>query len=280
MDVIKHKRLVLVFIFIFSISCSKTKIAYNFADYFLLSWFESYFELSEPQRLDLEEKIERFFVWHRKSELPKIVLFLEEFKIRYVDGVDKKDMEWITYESKFFWERILNYAEEDIVSFLLTVDDKQILEAKEKLLKKEDDRLVKQSKMILEELRKDILDRIYDILDDWLGDLETSQKEQIATWFRPDSYWVAIKLRNREKFQNDLIDLLKSKEMLKENIRSWISDPESHWTDEFKTAMEGKKQEWETFTLKIDSITLPRQRKHVIGKIDEYIVDFKELAKV
>jgi len=279
-DVIKHKRLVLVFIFIFSISCSKTKIAYNFADYFLLSWFESYFELSEPQRLDLEEKIERFFVWHRKSELPKIVLFLEEFKIRYVDGVDKKDMEWITYESKFFWERILNYAEEDIVSFLLTVDDKQILEAKEKLLKKEDDRLVKQSKMILEELRKDILDRIYDILDDWLGDLETSQKEQIATWFRPDSYWVAIKLRNREKFQNDLIDLLKSKEMLKENIRSWISDPESHWTDEFKTAMEGKKQEWETFTLKIDSITLPRQRKHVIGKIDEYIVDFKELAKV
>ena len=280
MDVIKHKRLVLVFIFIFSISCSKTKIAYNFADYFLLSWFESYFELSEPQRLDLEEKIERFFVWHRKSELPKIVLFLEEFKIRYVDGVDKKDMEWITYESKFFWERILNYAEEDIVSFLLTVDDKQILEAKEKLLKKEDDRLVKQSKMILEELRKDILDRIYDILDDWLGDLETSQKEQIATWFRPDSYWVAIKLRNREKFQNDLIDLLKSKEMLKENIRSWISDPESHWTDEFKTAMEGKKQEWETFTLKIESITLPRQRKHVIGKIDEYIVDFKELAKV
>ena len=108
MDVTRYKRLVFAFVLFFTVSCSKTKIAYNFADYFLLSWFESYFELTEPQRLDLEEKIEKFFVWYRKSELPKVVLFLEEFKVRCIDEIDKKDMERITYESKFFWERILN----------------------------------------------------------------------------------------------------------------------------------------------------------------------------
>ena len=62
--------------------------------------------------------MEKFFLWHRKSELPKIVLFLEEFKARYGDGIDKKDINWIASESKLFWKRILDYTEEDIASFL------------------------------------------------------------------------------------------------------------------------------------------------------------------
>ena len=148
------------------------------------------------------------------------------------------------------------------------------------MLKKEDDWLVKQSKMTSGELRENNLDRTYEFLDEWLGGLEPSQKEQIATWIQPDPYWVAIKLRNREKFQNDLIDLLKSKELLKEDIHSWISNPEFHWTKEFKATIFVKKKEWEKITLGIDSITLPRQRKQVINKINEFIDDFKDLASI
>ena len=113
-----------------------------------------------------------------------------------------------------------------------------------------------------------------------VGESGTQPKKKIATWIQPDSYWIAVKLRNREKFQNDLIDLLGSKETLKENIHSWMSDPESHWTDEYKTNIEGKIREWEAITLRIDSITLPRQRKHVIEKIDGFVADFKDLAGI
>ena len=254
------------------------KIAYNFADVLVLNWFESYFDFRESQRLDLEKKVERFFEWHRKSELPKVVVFLEEFKARYKDGLDQDDLNWVTPESKLLWKRILSYAEDDIASFLLTIDESQILEVNEEFHEKEDDSLIEQSKMSLEELREDILDRTYKALDNWLGDLKPNQKKQIATWIQPDPYWIAVKLRNREKFQNDLIDLLASKETLKENIHSWMFDPESHWTHEYKTNIEGKIREWETITLRIDSITLPRQRKHAIEKIDGFIVDFKDLA--
>ena len=109
-EVTSHRRLVFVLVLFFSISCSKTKILYNYADLLLLDRFKSYLELSELQRLDLKKKVEKFFVWHRKSELPKIVLFLEEFKVRYGDELDQKDINWIASESKFFWKRILNYA--------------------------------------------------------------------------------------------------------------------------------------------------------------------------
>jgi len=246
----------------------------------VFNWFESYFDFRESQRLDLEKKVERFFAWHRKKELPKVVVFLEEFKVRYEDGFGQDDVNWVTPESKLLWKRILSYAEEDLASFLLTVDGSQILDVNKKFREKEDDRLIEQSKMTLEELRHDILDRTYDSLDNWLGGLEPDQKEKLAVWVQPDPYWVAVKLRNREKFQNDLIDLLKSKETLRENIRSWMSHPESHWTDEYKTNIQVKIREWETITLKVDSMTLPRQRKHVIEKIDGYILDFKDLAGI
>ena len=270
--------MIFVFTIFLSVSCSTTKIFYNYADLLLINWFESYLELSETQRSDLNVKVEKFFSWHRKSELPKIVLFLENLKVRYRNGIDKQDINWVRSESKTLWKRILSYAERDTVSFLLTIDDAQVLRAKEKLSKKEDDWLIKQSMMSLEELRTHVLDRFYEFLDEWLGRLESSQKKQIATWVQPDLSWVSIRLRNREKFQNDLIDLLKSKELLRENIYSWMSSPESHWTEEFKNAIEDKRHKWETITLMIDASTLPRQRKHFIDKLDQYIEDFKDLT--
>ena len=166
------------------------------------------------------KKVGQFFDWHRKSELPKIVLFLEEFKIRHSDGFLEEDIKWLRSELNLFWKKILNHTRKDMIYFLLTVDNFQIHEMNKEFKEKEDDRLIKQSKMTLMELRQDILERTYNNLDNWLGDLEPNQKKRIAKWIQPDPYWVAVKLRNREKFQNDLIDLLRSKETLKQNTES------------------------------------------------------------
>ena len=65
-----------------------------------------------------------------------------------------------------------------MIYFLLTVDNFQILEMNKEFQEEEDDRLIKQSKMTLKELRQDILERTYNNLDNWFGDLEPSQKKK------------------------------------------------------------------------------------------------------
>ena len=275
-----YKCLFITFSLFVFISCSTTKIAYNFANVVIINWFESYFDFRDEQRLDLKKKVGQFFDWHRKSELPKIVFFLEEFKTRHNDGFLEEDIKWFRSELNFFWKRILNHTKKDMISFLLTVDDSQILEMNKEFQEKVDDRLIKQSKMTLKELRQDILERTYNNLDNWLGDVEPSQKKRIAGWIQPDPYWVAVKLRNREKFQNDLIDLLRSKETLKQKTQSWMSNPESHWTAEYKVYVNKKMNEWESITLKIDSIILPEQRKYITDKLDGIIFDIKELSDI
>ena len=275
-----YKYLFIIFSLFVFISCSTTKIAYNFANVVIINWFESYFDFRDEQRLDLKKKVGQFFDWHRKSELPKIVLFLEEFKIRHSDGFLEEDIKWLRSELNLFWKNILNHTKKDMICFLLTVDNFQIHEMNKEFKEKEDDRLIKQSKMTLMELRQDILERTYNNLDNWLGDLEPNQKKRIAKWIQPDPYWVAVKLRNREKFQNDLIDLLRSKKTLKQKTQSWMSDPESHWTAEYKVYVKKKMIEWESITLNIDSIILPRQRKHIADKLDGIIIDIKELSEI
>ena len=280
MNINSYKSILFTLILLFFISCSTTKIAYNYANVLIINWFESYFNLRELQRVELEKKVERFFDWHRKSELPKIVFFLEDFKERHKDGFNKDDINWIKSELKLFWKRILIHTEKDMVSFLLTIDDSQILEMNKVFLEKEDDILNKQSKMTLEELRQDILERTNKTLDHWLGDLEPSQKKKVEIWTQPDPYWVAVKLRKREKFQSDIIELLKSKDTLKQNIHSWISNPESHWTDEYRAIITTKTKEWQLITIRVDSIILPRQRKYIGEKIDNIILDLKELSGI
>ena len=275
-----YKSLFFILALFICISCSTTKVAYNFANVWVVNWFESYFNFRESQRVELEKKLDQFFDWHRKSELPKIVLFLEDFKVRHKDGFDKDDINWVKSELNLFWQRILINAEKDIASFLLTVDDSQIFDINKKFHEKEDDTLTKQSKMSLVELNQDILGRTYKALENWLGDLEPSQKEKIEIWTQTDPYWVIVKLKNREKFQSDLIELLRSKDTLKQNIHSWISNPESHWTDEYKAIIKTKIKEWEIITIRIDSIILPRQRKHVAEKVEDIILDLKELSGI
>jgi len=275
-----YKNITLTFAIVFLISCSMIKLSYNYADFLALNWFESYVDLNKSQRSDFKKKIETFFVWHRKSELPKVVLFLEEIKFRYKGGLKKEDISWITDQSKIFWDRTLNHIKEDLAAFLLTISDTQVLQAKEAMLEKEDDWLIKQSKMTSDELHYHVLSRLYEFLEDWMGNLEAHQKKQIAAWIKADPNWVLIKLRNRDKLQNDLIDILKYKDSLKDNIYSWIRYPNSHWTQEYKNNIKDEKKKWEEITFKINSNSLPRQRKRVLIRLDELIEDFRDIAGI
>ena len=164
------------------------KILYNNADLFLLNWFDAYFELNEQQRSDLKKGIKNLFNWHRKSELPKIILFLEELKFRYEKGINKEDISWARSQFEELWEGLLHHFEGDLVSLFLTIEESQIRQMKKELLER-DDLLVKQSKMNSSELHENILDWVCGTLEDWLGYLESDQKQKIAITLCLTSRW-------------------------------------------------------------------------------------------
>lgn len=65
-----------------------------------------------------------------------------------------------------------------MVTFLMTIDNIQILKINKEFHGKEDGRISKYSKITLDELYNDILKRTYKFLENWLGNLEPSKKSK------------------------------------------------------------------------------------------------------
>ena len=258
-------------------SCSKTRIFYNYSDWFILKWFDTHFDLNDPQRSDLNTRIARLLYWHRKSELAKIAEHLKQLKSRYQKGLKGKDIDWIRTEQKQFWSRIIDRAKPDLIAFLSTIEEGQVRRMERELIEK-DDWLVKQSKMTADEAHASILKWFFELLEKWLGGLEPDQKQKISSWVKADPRWIAIKLKNRKKFQTELAQILRSKENFQENLHIWLHEPETYWTEDFKNRLEYKKQEWKEIILKIDEITLPHQQQHVANELKNYINDFLTLS--
>ena len=272
------KILALIISLLILTSCSKTRIFYNYSDWFILKWFDTYFDLNDPQRFDLKMRIVRLLDWHRKSELAKIAEHLKQLKSRYQKGLKGKDIDWIGTEHKLFWNRIIDRAKPDLIAFLSTIEEVQVQQMERELIEK-NDWLVKQSKMTTDEAHASTLKWFFELLEKWLGDLEPNQKLKISSWIKADPEWTAIKLKNRKKFQTELAQILRSKENFKENLHIWLHEPETYWTEGFKNRLEYKKQEWKKIILKVDEITLPRQRQHVANELKNYIDDFLTLSK-
>ena len=168
-----------------------------------------------------ESSIAKLLNWHRQSGLTKMAEHLNQLKSRYQNGLKGEDIEWIRAEHKIFWERVLNRAEPDLVSFLFTVTENQVRQMERKLIER-NDWLVKQVKITPKEAHASTLEWFFGLLEDWLGDLEPDQKQQIADWVKTDPEWTVTKLENRKKSQTNLAQLLRANENLPENVHTWI----------------------------------------------------------
>ena len=238
----------------------------------------TYFDLNDTQRSNLKVSIAKFLDWHRKSELNLMAERLKELKFRYHRGMKEEDFNWVFEQYDIFRKRILYKAEPDLVTFLLTLEENQI-RYMEKKLHERDDWLTKQNKMTNDEAYEEVLDWFCDSLESWLGNLESDQRNKIASWLQIDRNWIVIQLENRKKIQNHFGGLLRSKKSLLEGLHILLHQPEAYWTHSFKKKKIEKKKEWKEILVKVDAITLPLQRENAANELQRYIDDFLFLSQ-
>ena len=92
----KIKKKILLFSLVFLVGCSSTTFFYNRLD-FLLPWYlESYVDLNQEQRKNLNELLEPFFEWHREEELPKYAEIIGDLELLLDEKIVLSSIESIT----------------------------------------------------------------------------------------------------------------------------------------------------------------------------------------
>ena len=102
----KITKKILLFSLVFLVGCSSTTFIYNRLD-FLLPWYlESYVDLNQEQRKNLNELLEPFFEWHREEELPKYAEIIGDVELLLDEKIELSSIESITHDVEQAWFRL------------------------------------------------------------------------------------------------------------------------------------------------------------------------------
>ena len=255
------------------LACGQIDSFYFFSKRFLLNRIDNYFNLYNEQEKFLKEQIKILIEWHKAQELPKITIFLSDFKKRFQNGLTQQDIDWTLHELHFLWKRLVRQTIPDYAEFLKTIDKKQIEHLKSEL-EKRNEHLIDLLKLNDKELTKDSQDRLIKIVKNCLGSLLPAQEKQIRNRVHNNRIWFQNRVQEARRSNKVLLNLIKSNKSaneIKKTLSQWAVDPESIWSEKFAKKAEERRFYWIKMTIFIDSLITFDQRRYALTKIQGYI---------
>ncbi len=261
--------------------CSTTSLVYDNLPWLLRNRIDARFDLTSTQSSLLKTHIAEFADWHRRKELPRYAVMLERLEQALGDGLTPAELE--QFEA-LFWEarrRLLGRAISLGAEFLHTVSSEQIAEFEDthrEAMEDDGERL----QLTPEEQFEARYTRTMDHLQDWFGDFDAAQSEQIRELLArlPDTY--ASWLKRREFRHRRFVKLLQSqptRAQVENSLRRWWLNESADLPLQMRQDREAFWRSATTFVLEVDGLITERQRTRFLAKLRGYREDFTSLSK-
>jgi len=278
-----HQRLILVIMFtvFLTAACSQIRIAYFFVDWYIVDRIDEYLDISGDQEDFLDKKVDLLHTWHRKEELPKIVIFLKSLKVKLARGLSRDDIPWFQSEYKAIQSRAIDKISDDFVVFLGTVTPQQIDHLTQEVRDKNEEHYERNFEIPEEEWRKKRIKRTLENLEDFFGTLTKEQNKLISSSieYKRDDY--LRQFEQRQQVQKKIEAILRSQESpekIKNVFLSWILDPDEIQSDMYKKFSKQRTAKWVKFWLTVEDTITTKQRNIALEKIQDYIETIKSMA--
>ena len=205
----KITKKVLIFSLVFLVGCSSTTFIYNRID-FLLPWYlESYVDLNQEQRQDLNELLVPFFKWHRQEELPKYALIIENLESILDEDIQIESIESITYDVEQSWFQLEDRMLIWMLPMARDLTNEQISELLQSMQTKVSQSENKYLNRNLQTYQNDNYKRLRKNLRRFIGGMNKDQLDLISNaskeMIRVDNQWI----NNRKALIENLKVILK-----------------------------------------------------------------------
>lgn len=204
-------------------ACSGTTFVYNRLDAILPWYLDDYVDLNGSQERQLDRNLQPFLDWHRQQELPRYLALLNEVEASLDRPVAPAQVAAIYAGVELAWLRL----EEESLDWLLelgaTLSDKQVQEFLSYLQEKQEDYEEKYLTRDESEYREESYESFTDTLEDYLGRLNSQQRERLwqasAALKRSDAVW----LRERAAWQQRLAVLMQREPGWQQRVRDAVA---------------------------------------------------------
>jgi uncharacterized protein DUF6279 len=258
--------------------CTALRLAYDNADTYLLFRAKSYLDLDAKSSDELDERIDEFFAWHRRTALPQYARLSEEAAKRVTRGLSREDLVW-GYDSLVAHARqSLRFAAERVAPLLDRLTPQQVAHMERRFA--EDNRKFAREYLRGSEAerRKRRARRLEERLEDWVGNLSHVQAEKVRQFSERTPLYDELRAKDRQRMQAEFVDMIRKREAQK-RLPDWIANWDHGRDPAHLAASERFRQEYLALLLEIDKTLAPEQRNRAAANFRRYAEDFRVLAR-
>jgi len=257
--------------------CSTLRFGYENADTYLRWKASSYLDLNGDDAEELDDRIDEFHAWHRKSELPKYVKLAAEAEQRFADGLSREDVVWGYDSVRAQTRESLRKGAEMIAPLLDRLTPGAVSQIERRLAEENRQYTRDYLRGSERERRRKHARLVIDRLEDWVGKLTQAQAERVREYAERAPLVDELRDRDRRRLQKDIIAILRAREArtrLPERVAHWEKGREPAYT----AALEGWREQYFAMLMDVDRMLTPEQRARAIRSVRRYAADFQALA--
>jgi len=276
------KTLFFSLILAFIASACTVKTLYNQLDWLIADHLESYVELNGEQQTTLYKHLDQTLLWHKSSQLPLYVTWLQAFKADVADKPTYKGIEQNINQFQTFLRVLRSHAANQLSHLLLTLTASQRKELYASMEAKNTEFADKFIHISREEQIEQYIDRMEDRFDEWLGSITQQQEALIkasANNIKPIATEV---LQTRRRWQVEFKAILETHKTAatgKQAMHDLFVNVERFRSEKYKKGSQHNQQVFIRLIVDVAKTMSKQQQQHFNNKVDNYSRHFTELAE-
>ena len=204
------RKLLLIGLVCFSANACTVKTLYNQLDWLIADRLESYVELSSEQQEKLNANIQRTLTWHRSSQLPLYVQWLQAFKSDILGTPTQQNIGLKLDQFQLFLRAIRAHSADEMANLLPLLNAEQ----RQQIYKRMDEENETFAERFIDIDRDEQVEvyaeRMTDRLSDWIGSINDRQEAFIQASARQIQPVASEVLETRRRWQAEFRDILEN----------------------------------------------------------------------
>jgi hypothetical protein len=277
-----HRFLILMLSVLLVSGCSLGMLSYRNADWLLAYKIDEWVNLTAEQKTWLRPRLTQLQVWHRSHELVHVQRLLRESHLLAAGAPKEDEIQAIYAASVLTLNRTLEQLLPDTLLLLSRLEPAQIAYLERKLAK-DNQKLAKDIVLTPDARRSLRAKKAVKQFEGWFGSLSTAQETDLINRVDALPLLDEMHLKNRQRWQQELLVLLKSKpdsSLFSAELRSLVLDPQRRRDPVYDQAWKLQQREWVSIVAWMVKHATPAQKVRLQKKLGGYVEEVSRLLQV
>ncbi len=271
-----------VLLMLLTFSGCSIKMLYNNADRLARWAANDYIQMNDAQEAYFTAEVDAIHYWHRTQELPLYAEYLDSLPARFDEELEAEDVRSVFETFYAWWEVFEEKTLPFVTEMMLSLTDEQVEGLPERLEKDNAQLSEDETDRTLDDIQAEWTKQYSDTMSRFSGRLTKEQKAyldaQSVRYVPQFELWAEY----RERWQNDLLKLLKEKRHDPEAFASAFTalsgNREAYYGEELTAVFDANEALAGEVTAWLINNLTDRQRERLYERIGEMADTFRELA--